>query len=168
MFPQDDGTYRLTTSNIPAGNYGAKVVKGFNWDTSWGDNGGNVTFSTNEGENVTFIFDPAKKQVSVEVSNPPTTDPTEEPTGEPTDGPTTGPSGEPTDGTTDDQPTTGPSNGGTDQPGDGATGGATAGAANPGDDLANSGANVLAFAGLAVLLLAAGGLALYGRRNRAS
>ncbi|MDN6487437.1 MAG: hypothetical protein L0K34_08150, partial [Ancrocorticia sp.] len=71
MFPQDDGTYRLTTSNIPAGNYGAKVVKGFNWDTSWGDNGGNVTFSTNEGENVTFIFDPAKKQVSVEVSNPP-------------------------------------------------------------------------------------------------
>lgn len=71
MFPQDDGTYRLTTSNIPAGNYGAKVVKGFNWDTSWGDNGGNVTFSTNEGENVTFIFDPATKQVSVEVSNPP-------------------------------------------------------------------------------------------------
>jgi pullulanase-type alpha-1,6-glucosidase len=71
----DDGTWTYTTSAIPAGNYEAKAIRDFSWDTSYGNaSGGNVAFSvTAETPTVTFSLDTAAGVLSIDAGEP--TDP---------------------------------------------------------------------------------------------
>ena len=66
-----DGLYAKTFTNVAAGTYQLKITDG-TWDNSWGGDGpeGNYQFTTEAGD-VTVKFDPATKQISVDLPGQP-------------------------------------------------------------------------------------------------
>lgn len=61
-----DGIYTFTTTEIPPGDYEAKVTINENWDESYGDNGSNVPFSITEpGEEITFTYNSLDNSVVI-------------------------------------------------------------------------------------------------------
>lgn len=65
--PNNTGLYQFTTTEIPPGDYEAKIALNESWDVSYGDgNGGNVAFSVSEtGEKVTFTYNSLDNSVMV-------------------------------------------------------------------------------------------------------
>ena len=63
MTANEDGTYSLSFA-VAAGSYGFKVTNG-TWDSSWGDNGNNVTFTAGTDGTVTVTFDPTTFAISI-------------------------------------------------------------------------------------------------------
>lgn len=63
-----DGVFEKTYENVPAGNYEFKVVENYSWDTCYGDNGNNVSFTVGEDNGtVTITIDSSSKTVGYEV-----------------------------------------------------------------------------------------------------
>jgi len=60
------GIYQYTTTDIPAGNYEAKIALNETWDVSYGVDGGNVPFTVEaDGEEVTFTYNSLDNSVYV-------------------------------------------------------------------------------------------------------
>ncbi len=70
-----DGVYTFSTTGIPAGAYELKVAHGMSWDENYGQDGvpggANMSFSTDDGELVTFSYTLATHLLDIEVANPP-------------------------------------------------------------------------------------------------
>ncbi|WP_062518802.1 pullulanase-type alpha-1,6-glucosidase [Demequina silvatica] len=70
-----DGVYELSTAEIPAGAYEVKVAHGLGWGENYGaggvPGGANLSFSTDDGELVTFRYTLATHVLEIEVANPP-------------------------------------------------------------------------------------------------
>ncbi len=70
-----DGVYTFSTTDIPAGAYELKVAHGLSWDENYGQDGvpggANMSFSTDDGEMVTFHYALATHLLEIEVANPP-------------------------------------------------------------------------------------------------
>ncbi|WP_081953159.1 pullulanase-type alpha-1,6-glucosidase [Demequina mangrovi] len=70
-----DGVYTFATTGIPAGAYEIKVAHGLGWDENYGQDGvpggANMSFSTDDGEMVTFRYTLATHVLDIEVANPP-------------------------------------------------------------------------------------------------
>ncbi|MGP9708448.1 pullulanase-type alpha-1,6-glucosidase [Brachybacterium sp. AOP24-D1-21] len=69
-----DGVHTFTTDEVPGGSYEVKAAHGGSWDESYGvggePGGGNYTFSTQDGEIVTFTYDLATHQLTIEAADP--------------------------------------------------------------------------------------------------
>ena len=69
-----DGVYTFSTEELPRGSYEVKAAHGGSWDESYGvdgaPDGDNHTFSTQEGDLVSFRYDPATHELSIEASDP--------------------------------------------------------------------------------------------------
>ena len=63
MTLQADGLYKKTFHNVPAGTHECKVTDG-SWNNSWGDNGNNYTFTTEEAYDVTITFNEETKEIT--------------------------------------------------------------------------------------------------------
>ena len=59
-----DGLYEKTYFSVAAGSYEFKVTDG-TWSNSWGDNGNNYSFTVAAESNVTIIFNPESKEITV-------------------------------------------------------------------------------------------------------
>jgi hypothetical protein len=74
--PDGDGTYTLSTTQIPPGNYETKVALDRSWDVNYGQggvpNGANVAFTVPDAADVitTFSFDGATHVLTVTTSTP--------------------------------------------------------------------------------------------------
>ena len=68
-----DGIYTFSTEDLPRGSYEVKVAHGGSWAENYGVDGvldgANHTFSTQDGEIVTFSYDPATHQLTIEASD---------------------------------------------------------------------------------------------------
>ena len=68
-----DGIYTFSTEDLPRGSYEVKVAHGGSWAENYGVDGvldgANHTFSTQDGEIVTFEYDPATHQLTIEASD---------------------------------------------------------------------------------------------------
>ncbi|OKL53731.1 alpha-1,6-glucosidase [Bowdeniella nasicola] len=75
MTPGEGDTYTFTTDKIPTGSHEVKVAHGLSWDENYGADGkrdgDNISFTAQEGKNVTFTYDVATHILSIEVSDPP-------------------------------------------------------------------------------------------------
>ncbi len=60
---EEDGLYKKTYTNAPAGDYTLKVTNG-TWDVSWGAGGGNYAFNLTGNNNLTITFDPSTQTIS--------------------------------------------------------------------------------------------------------
>jgi pullulanase-type alpha-1,6-glucosidase len=73
--PDGDGVYEWSTTQIPAGSYQVKVAHGMSWDVNYGQGGAaggaNDTFSTSDGEQVSFAYDIATHLMEITVADPP-------------------------------------------------------------------------------------------------
>lgn len=73
--PDGDGVYEWSTTAIPAGSYQVKAAHGLGWAENYGQggavDGANYTFSTSDGEQVTFWYDVATHLLDIDVANPP-------------------------------------------------------------------------------------------------
>jgi pullulanase-type alpha-1,6-glucosidase len=73
--PDGDGVYAWATTAIPAGSYQVKAAHGMSWAENYGQggavDGANYTFSTSEGEQVSFRYDVATHLLEIDVANPP-------------------------------------------------------------------------------------------------
>lgn len=73
-----DGIYTFSTEDLPRGSYEVKVAHGGSWAENYGvdgvPDGANHTFSTQNGEIVTFEYDPATHQLTIEASDSLTAD----------------------------------------------------------------------------------------------
>jgi glycosidase len=70
--PDGDGSYAFTTTEIPAGNYEAKVAINESWDENYGaggaQNGANIPFSVPaNGSPVTFTYNPTSHILDIQV-----------------------------------------------------------------------------------------------------
>ena len=69
-----DGIYTLTTDALPTGSYEVKVAHDRSWAENYGVggelDGANHTFSTQEGKTVTFSYELATHQLSIEAEDP--------------------------------------------------------------------------------------------------
>src|SRR5690606_22669065 len=69
-----DGIYTFSTEDLPRGSYEVKVAHGGSWAENYGVDGvldgANHTFSTQDGEIVTFSYDLATHQLTIEASDP--------------------------------------------------------------------------------------------------
>ena len=74
MFLDTDGLYKKTFKSVPAGKHECKVTDG-TWDNSWGVEGGNYVFTTDDVYNVTIIFNEETKELSHELSEATSPDP---------------------------------------------------------------------------------------------
>ena len=67
--PDKDGTYTLTTTEIPAGSYATKVAHDLAWDENYGEggapNGADIAFTVGDGEAVTFAYDVATRVLTI-------------------------------------------------------------------------------------------------------
>ncbi|ASK67178.1 alpha-1,6-glucosidase [Brachybacterium avium] len=70
--PDGDGIYTFTTDAIPGGSYELKAAHGGSWDENYGvdgaRDGANHSFSTEDGELVTFTYDQATHLLTIEAS----------------------------------------------------------------------------------------------------
>lgn len=75
--PDGDGVYEWSTTQIPAGSYQVKVAHGRSWDVNYGQGGAmggdNYSFTTSDGEQVSFAYDVATHLLDITVENPPLT-----------------------------------------------------------------------------------------------
>ncbi len=74
--PEGDGVYTTTTTQIPAGDYEAKVTINESWDENYGDggvpNGANIAFTVPEdGAEMFFRFDSANNVLTVKAGGEP-------------------------------------------------------------------------------------------------
>jgi len=74
--PEGDGVYTTTTTNIPAGDYEAKVTINESWDENYGQggilNGANITFSVPEdGAEMFFRFDTTNNTLTIKAGGEP-------------------------------------------------------------------------------------------------
>ena len=70
MILDNDGLYKKTFQNVPAGTFECKITAG-TWDTNWGVgglNGDNYSFTIEEAYDVTIIFNPETLEISHELS----------------------------------------------------------------------------------------------------
>lgn len=78
MMDLGNGSYQITYSDVPAGDYELKVTKGGSWDENWGSNGENVKFTVGEGQSVTITFNAETGTITISLSggdsNPPSGD----------------------------------------------------------------------------------------------
>ena len=69
-----DGVYTFSTEDLPRGSYEVKVAHGGSWAENYGVggelDGDNYTFSTRDGEIVTFSYDLATHQLTIEAADP--------------------------------------------------------------------------------------------------
>jgi pullulanase-type alpha-1,6-glucosidase len=69
-----DGVHTFSTTDLPRGSYEVKVAHGGSWDESYGaggePGGENLSFSTQEGEIVTFSYDQATHELTIEAADP--------------------------------------------------------------------------------------------------
>ncbi|MDQ1733493.1 MAG: hypothetical protein QOK10_3652 [Pseudonocardiales bacterium] len=73
--PDGDGTFTLSTTQIPAGSYQVKAAVGLSWDVNYGDggvpNGANIAFTVpSDGVVTTFSFDSTSHVLSVSTAKP--------------------------------------------------------------------------------------------------
>ena len=74
--PEGDGVYTITTSNIPAGDYEAKITINESWDENYGQggilNGANIAFNVPEdGAEMFFRFDSANNTLTIKAGGEP-------------------------------------------------------------------------------------------------
>ena len=74
MFLDTDGLYKKLFKSVPAGTHECKVTNG-TWDASWGVDGGNYVFTTDDVYNVTIIFNEETKELTHELSEATAPDP---------------------------------------------------------------------------------------------
>ena len=74
MYLDVDGLYKKLFKSVPAGNHECKVTNG-TWDLSWGKDGGNYAFTTDDVYNVTIIFNAETKELTHELSEATAPDP---------------------------------------------------------------------------------------------
>ncbi len=60
------GLYAITYCNVPAGSHEFKVTDG-TWNNSWGNGGGNYTFTLEKESHVTVLFNAETKEISISV-----------------------------------------------------------------------------------------------------
>ena len=76
--PDGDGTYAFATSEIPAGNYEAKVALDERWDLNYGEggiqNGANILFNVPADDlQLTFSYNTSTHILDIQVAEPPPT-----------------------------------------------------------------------------------------------
>ncbi len=76
MYLDADGLYKKLFKSVPAGQHECKVTDG-TWNNSWGVDGGNYVFTTDDVYNVTIIFNAETKELSYELSEATAPDPVE-------------------------------------------------------------------------------------------
>ncbi len=76
MYLDADGLYKKLFKSVPAGKHECKVTDG-TWDNSWGVDGNNFAFETDDVYNVTIIFNAETKELSYELSEATAPDPVE-------------------------------------------------------------------------------------------
>ena len=74
MYLDVDGLYKKLFKSVPAGTHECKVTNG-TWDASWGVDGGNYVFTTDDVYNVTIIFNEETKELTHELSEATAPDP---------------------------------------------------------------------------------------------
>lgn len=64
--PDGNGLYTYSTTQLPIGDYQAKVALNEAWDESYGDNGSNINFSvTAANQRVVFTYDPQSHDITI-------------------------------------------------------------------------------------------------------
>ena len=76
MYLDADGLYKKLFKSVPAGKHECKVTDG-TWNNSWGVDGNNFAFETDDVYNVTIIFNAETKELSYELSEATAPDPVE-------------------------------------------------------------------------------------------
>ena len=76
MYLDADGLYKKLFKSVPAGKHECKVTDG-TWNNSWGVEGNNFAFETDDVYNVTIIFNAETKELSYELSEATAPDPVE-------------------------------------------------------------------------------------------
>ena len=76
MYLDADGLYKKLFKSVPAGQHECKVTDG-TWNNSWGVEGNNFVFTTDDVYNVTIIFNAETKELSYELSEATAPDPVE-------------------------------------------------------------------------------------------
>ena len=76
MYLDADGLYKKLFKSVPAGKHECKITDG-TWDNSWGVDGNNFAFETDDVYNVTIIFNAETKELSYELSEATAPDPVE-------------------------------------------------------------------------------------------
>ena len=76
MYLDADGLYKKLFKSVPAGKHECKVTDG-TWDNSWGVDGNNFAFETDDVYNVTIIFNAETRELSYELSEATAPDPVE-------------------------------------------------------------------------------------------
>ena len=76
MYLDADGLYKKLFKSVPAGQHECKVTDG-TWNNSWGVEGNNFVFTTDDVYNVTIIFNADTKELSYELSEATAPDPVE-------------------------------------------------------------------------------------------
>ncbi|WP_231758589.1 pullulanase-type alpha-1,6-glucosidase [Microbulbifer elongatus] len=66
-----DGVYTLLTDQIPAGDYQMKAALHQGWEESYGQDGGNIAFTVEDGKEIYFAFDSNTKKVVVSTDGVP-------------------------------------------------------------------------------------------------
>lgn len=62
---ENEGVYTITFEDVPAGDYGFKIVKNGSWGSSWP--GENYALSLTEDADVTITFDPSDNSIDVQL-----------------------------------------------------------------------------------------------------
>ena len=74
MYPNGDGTWTYSTSDLPEGTYEVKVAHNMSWDENYGvdgaADGANYSFAVQEGKRVTFTYTMSTHVLDVAVAAP--------------------------------------------------------------------------------------------------